>query len=194
MKLLFKILAILLFASVIGNLIKGKIFLAGLVIGLVFAYFGFKEKEVANQKDKANNDNLKQKKFSDRFDLNEKLSIIRLCWLIVGVDETSYLQSQSLMKNIYFSLDLPFTSETLQKSRTYKSEYCCFLLKKHSEIDWIIYTLYGVTYSDEQVNKDKEKLFKMYADGLEFDNDKLNLLLKKINQFDDLINPSTINQ
>ncbi len=43
MRTVFKVLAILTVLSVIGNLIAGKIFIAGIILAGIFAYFGWRD-------------------------------------------------------------------------------------------------------------------------------------------------------
>lgn len=100
--------------------------------------------------------------FSNFFTETEKLSVIRLAWLLAGINSELYDKAQQPIQTIYQLLNLPFRSEVFQKSRNLSSEIACANLKNHSEIDWILVSLNSVLMADGKQSKDKEQLLSRY--------------------------------
>lgn len=175
MRIIFKILAILCLISVFGWLKQGDVFYSGILVGLIFAYLGWKP---INKKTIQKDDSLPTD-FSQKFSYQEKLSVIRLSWLMAGINETTLVKSQTVLKNIYSLLSLDFDSDVLQQSRKISSENACAYLNKHSEKDWVISNLYLISLSDEVFEEDDRKLLLMYSEWLGFSEEEVSVIITK---------------
>lgn len=127
--------------------------------------------------------------FSDFFTETEKLSVIRLAWLFAGFNGELYDKAQRPIQIIYQLLNVPFSPDILQKSRSLNSESACANLKNHTEKDWILVSLYSVLTADSKFTKEKEQLLTTYLDWFGVKDLDFHALIKKSNSILNKLNP-----
>lgn len=137
------------------------------------------QNDLPSEKNPPNSNNT----FSKHFTPLQKLAVIRLAWLLGGLSEELLEKAQQPIQSIYNALDLPFIPGVLRSSRDIPSETACLFLLNHSEMEWILTSLYRVVMADGKQSMDKEELLSKYLSQLHVEWDEFQTVVKKANNF-----------
>jgi hypothetical protein len=164
MKIVFRLLAVILALSVFGNLIKGNIFIVGIILTVLFAYFGWRttsettvKKEEAKPKAEPHPE---LSELKNSYTEEQKAAMMYSLMLIVaseGVYDTkkfNFLNTQATL----LGFDLEGKSMDIYQHK--KADYAYGILKKmnDSQKEWFSVTLGSMISLDKRPTVNEEKL------------------------------------
>lgn len=164
MKIVFRVLAVIFALSVLGNLIKGNIFIAGIVLTALFAYLGWRttsenivKKEEAKNKPEPIPELLE---FKNSYTEEQKAAMMYSLMLIVA-SEGDYDTKKFDFLNTQASLlgfDLEGKSMDIYQHK--KADYAYSILKTmtDSQKEWFSVTLGTMISLDKTPTVNEEKL------------------------------------
>jgi len=164
MKIVFRVLAVIFALSVFGNLIKGNIFIAGIVLTALFAYFGWRttsENTVKKAEAKTKPEPIPELlEFKNSYTEEQKAAMMYSLMLIVASEgdydtkKFNFLNTQASL----LSFDLEGKSMDIYQHE--KADYAYSILKKmnDSQKEWFSVTLGTMISLDKRPTVNEEKL------------------------------------
>lgn len=164
MKILFRVLAVILALSVLGNLIKGNIFIIGIVLTALFAYLGWRttsETTVKKEEAKLKAEPIPElSEFKNSYTEEQKAAMMYSLMLIVASEgdydtkKFNFLNSQASL----LGFDLEGKSMAIYQHN--KADYAYNILKtmNDSQKEWFSITLGTMISLDNRPTVNEEKL------------------------------------
>jgi hypothetical protein len=164
MKILFRVLAIIFAISVFGNIIKGNIFIVGIILTALFAYLGWRttsettvKKEETKPKAEPNPELLE---FANSYTEEQKAAMMYILMLMVASEgdydtkKFNFLNTQAKL----LSFDLEGKSMDIYQHQNADYAYSILKLMNDSQKEWFSVTLGSMISLDKRPTLNEEKL------------------------------------
>lgn len=164
MKILFRILAIIFAISVFGNLIKGNIFIVGIILTALFAFFGWKttsQPSLKKGETKPKDEPMPElSDFRNSYTDEQKAAMMYTLMLLVASEgdydtkKFNFLNTQATLLNF----DLEGKSMDIYQQKNADYAYSILKPMTDSQKEWFSVTLGTIISLDKRPTLNEEKL------------------------------------
>lgn len=164
MKILFRVLAVILALSVFGNLIKGNIFIVGIILTVLLAYFGWRttsETTVKKEEAKPKAEPLPElSEFKNSYTEEQKAAMMYSLMLIVASEGDYDTQKFNFLNTQATILGFDLEGKSMDIYQHKKADYAYGILKtmSDSQKEWFSVTLGTMISLDKRPTVNEEKL------------------------------------